>query len=132
MTATAMPARPLSPTEAAAALRAGGVLAYPTEGVWGLGCDPFDEAAVRLLLALKRRAVVNGVFLVGADAAQFDEGGGEEAAEAEKEEADARADQGRERQRGTVREAVAQGDAVATNVAGVTAVMIEWSLSSLE
>ena len=32
---------------AAALLRAGGVVAYPTEGVWGLGCNPFDEAAVR-------------------------------------------------------------------------------------
>ena len=31
--------------EAVAALRRGGVIAYPTEAVWGLGCDPRDEAA---------------------------------------------------------------------------------------
>ena len=40
--------------DAAGLLRRGGVLAYPTEGVWGLGCDPFDEAAVLRLLALTR------------------------------------------------------------------------------
>ncbi len=27
------------------ALRAGGVIAYPTEAVWGLGCDPDDASA---------------------------------------------------------------------------------------
>jgi len=61
------------PVDAAAALlRTGGVVAYPTEGVWGLGCDPFDEAAVRRLLALKQRAVDKGVILVAADAMQFE------------------------------------------------------------
>ena len=39
--------------EAVAALRAGGIIAYPTEAVWGLGCEPLDEAAVMRLLALK-------------------------------------------------------------------------------
>jgi len=67
-----MPAGLLSPEAAAAALRAGGVLAYPTEGVWGLGCDPFDEAAVLRLLALKQRSVDKGLILVAADIAQFD------------------------------------------------------------
>ena len=57
---------------AVALLRDGGVLAYPTEGVWGLGCDPFDEAAVHRLLALKQRAVDKGVILVGASAGHFD------------------------------------------------------------
>ena len=32
--------------QAAAALKRGGVIAYPTEGVWGLGCDPMQQAAV--------------------------------------------------------------------------------------
>ena len=31
-------------------LRAGGVIACPTEGVWGLGCDPFNAAAVTRIL----------------------------------------------------------------------------------
>ena len=58
--------------DAVALLRRGGVLAYPTEGVWGLGCDPFDEGAVMRLLGLKQRAVDKGLILVGATAAQFD------------------------------------------------------------
>jgi L-threonylcarbamoyladenylate synthase len=57
---------------AVAALRRGGVVAYPTEAVWGLGCDPFDEAAVTRLLALKQREVARGLILVAADIAQFD------------------------------------------------------------
>lgn len=35
-------------------LRSGGVLLYPTETVWGLGCDATDEEAVQELLNLKR------------------------------------------------------------------------------
>ena len=58
--------------DAAGLLRRGAVLAYPTEGVWGLGCDPFDEAAVLRLLALKRRTVDKGVILVAASLAQLD------------------------------------------------------------
>ena len=54
-----------------AALRHGGVIAYPTEGVWGLGCDPRDEAAVRRLLALKQREAGKGLILVAADVAQL-------------------------------------------------------------
>lgn len=71
MTAPGRPAL-LSPRDAAQLLRAGGVVAYPTEGVWGLGCDPFDEAAVLRLLALKQRDVDKGLILVAADIAQFD------------------------------------------------------------
>ena len=57
---------------AVAALRRGGVIAYPTEAVWGLGCDPFDEAAVMRLLALKQRDAGKGLILVAADARQLD------------------------------------------------------------
>lgn len=57
---------------AVAALRRGGVVACPTEAVWGLGCDPFDQAAVSRLLAIKRRDVAKGLILVAADAAQLD------------------------------------------------------------
>lgn len=55
---------------AAHAARAGGVIAYPTEGVWGLGCDPFDAGAVRRLLALKRREEHKGLILVAGEVAQ--------------------------------------------------------------
>ncbi len=62
----------LSIVEAAALLHRGGVVAYPTEAVWGLGCDPFDEAAVSRLLALKQRAVDKGLILVAASMPQLD------------------------------------------------------------
>jgi len=39
-----------SVTEAAECLSQGKVLAYPTEAVWGLGCDPYNEAAFRTWL----------------------------------------------------------------------------------
>ncbi len=55
---------------AAAALRAGGVVAYPTEGVYGLGCDPRDQVAFARLFALKQRPPTQGVLLIGADFAQ--------------------------------------------------------------
>jgi L-threonylcarbamoyladenylate synthase len=63
---------PLTVDDAARALRAGGVIAYPTEAVWGLGCDPFSEAAVQRLLALKQRDVAKGLILIAAARAQFD------------------------------------------------------------
>lgn len=62
----------LSIAAAAIALREGAVVACPTEAVWGLGCDPFNQAAVLRLLALKQRAVDKGLILVAASAAQFD------------------------------------------------------------
>ena len=62
----------LTPVEAARVLQRGGVIAYPTEAVWGLGCDPCNESAVRRLLALKRRAVDKGLILIAGALAQFD------------------------------------------------------------
>lgn len=53
--------------DAAALLRSGGVLAYPTEGVYGLGCDPDDRAAFEKIFALKRRPPEQGVLLIAAD-----------------------------------------------------------------
>ena len=54
-----------------AALHRGGVIAYPTEAVWGLGCDPFDAAAVRRLLAIKQREESKGLILIAANLAQI-------------------------------------------------------------
>lgn len=56
---------------AARLLRGGGVIAYPTEAVWGLGCDPRDEAATLRLLAIKQREVAKGLILIAADEAQL-------------------------------------------------------------
>jgi L-threonylcarbamoyladenylate synthase len=53
-------------------VREGGVIAYPTEAVWGLGCDPWNETAVDRLLALKERPVHKGLILVADSIEQFD------------------------------------------------------------
>lgn len=53
------------------ALTKGGIIAYPTEAVWGLGCDPFNRAAVEKLLALKHRPRHKGLILVAADLHQI-------------------------------------------------------------
>ena len=50
-------------SRAAAALHAGGVIAYATEAVFGLGCDPADEAALARVLDLKRRPAHKGLIL---------------------------------------------------------------------
>lgn len=57
---------------AARILRAGGVLAYPTEAVWGLGCDPFNPDALARLLAIKQRAAAKGMIVIAADVTQVD------------------------------------------------------------
>lgn len=56
---------------AAALIRRGGVVAYPTEGVWGLGCDPRNEQAVMRILAIKQREVEKGMILIAANEAQL-------------------------------------------------------------
>lgn len=45
-------------------LKRGGIIAYPTEAVFGLGCDPDNEAAVLKLLRLKQRDVTKGLILI--------------------------------------------------------------------
>jgi L-threonylcarbamoyladenylate synthase len=47
-----------------AGFEAGQILAYPTEAVFGLGCDPDNEEAVLRLLALKQRPLSKGLILV--------------------------------------------------------------------
>lgn len=56
---------------AARALAAGGVIAHPTESVWGLACDPFNRDAVERLLQLKNRPLAKGLILVSGDEADF-------------------------------------------------------------
>ena len=48
------------------------VIAYPTEAVFGLGCDPDSESAVMALLALKQRPVEKGLILIAADYSQLE------------------------------------------------------------
>jgi len=56
---------------AAALLRCGEVIAYPTEAVWGLGCDPQDGGAVETILAIKGRSAAKGLILIAASSAQL-------------------------------------------------------------
>jgi L-threonylcarbamoyladenylate synthase len=56
---------------AARVIANGGVIAYPTEAVYGLGCDPWDQAAVARLLAIKHRDPAKGLILIGADLHQL-------------------------------------------------------------
>ena len=58
--------------EAAAILRRGGVVAHATEGVWGLACDPFDQAAVAKLAAVKGRDAAKGFIVIAASAGAFE------------------------------------------------------------
>lgn len=50
---------------------AGEVIAYPTEAVYGLGCDPLNQQAVQNLLALKQRSEAKGLILLIADWTQL-------------------------------------------------------------
>lgn len=50
--------------KAAKVMRDGGVIAYPTESCFGLGCDPNNALAVRRLLAIKCRSYRKGLILI--------------------------------------------------------------------
>ncbi len=52
-------------------LKRGGVIAYPTESCYGLGCDPRNRRAVMKLLRLKGRPQSKGLILIGADFSQL-------------------------------------------------------------
>lgn len=56
---------------ARAVLRAGGLVVYPTEGVYGIGCDPCNHEALARLLAAKGRAPDKGLILIGSSEAQL-------------------------------------------------------------
>src|SRR5467141_1821125 len=51
--------------KAAAAIQGGGLVVYPTDTVYGLGCDPFDEISVNRLTTVKGRSKGNLPVLVG-------------------------------------------------------------------
>ena len=50
--------------KAATWLAEGSLLAYPTESVWGIGCDPFNKSAVMQLLAIKQRPIDKGMIVI--------------------------------------------------------------------
>ena len=57
--------------QAAQLLREGGIVAYPTEAVWGLGANPFNGTAIDRLLSLKQRSIDKGLIVVAANIAQL-------------------------------------------------------------
>lgn len=54
------------------ALEAGGIIAYPTEAVYALGCSPYDAQTVLKLLRLKQRPLSMGLVLIAAHFRQFE------------------------------------------------------------
>jgi L-threonylcarbamoyladenylate synthase len=61
--------------EAVEVLRGGGVVAYPTDTLYGLAVDPANETAVRRLFDLKGRDAAAAIALIAADAAQAEHAG---------------------------------------------------------
>jgi L-threonylcarbamoyladenylate synthase len=59
--------------EAIAALRDGAIIAYPTEAVFGLGCDPENANAVARLFELKKRSPALGFLVIGASEDHFND-----------------------------------------------------------
>jgi len=57
--------------KAARIIRNGGVVAYPTEGIFGLGCLPDECGAVERILAIKQRSHSQGLILIAADTASL-------------------------------------------------------------
>jgi L-threonylcarbamoyladenylate synthase len=57
---------------AARCLLAGGIVAYPTEAVYGLGCLPFTLDAVARILALKGRSARKGLILIACSVEQLE------------------------------------------------------------
>src|SRR6202000_1689914 len=49
------------------ALQAGGLILYPTDTIWGIGCDATDETAVARVYALKQRAAAKSLIVLMAD-----------------------------------------------------------------
>jgi L-threonylcarbamoyladenylate synthase len=61
----------MNPEEIIALLNQQQVIAYPTEAVFGVGCDPDSEEAVNRLLTLKQRPVEKGLILIAANYEQL-------------------------------------------------------------
>ena len=59
--------------KAISVVRAGGVIAYPTEGVYGLGCDPHNEAALQRIIDIKGRDSHKGFIVVASTQHQLSE-----------------------------------------------------------
>jgi len=59
-----------NPDDVIQPFKKGAVIAYPTEAIYGLGCDPANRKAVKRLLEIKQRPISKGLILVAADFSQ--------------------------------------------------------------
>ena len=62
---------PFQLRQASSVFYQGGIIAYPTEAVFGLGCDPLDPIAVQRLLDIKQRPVDKGLILLASNVQQL-------------------------------------------------------------
>jgi L-threonylcarbamoyladenylate synthase len=58
-------------TTALEVFQQGGILAYPTEAVYGLGCDPDNNEAIEKLLSIKSRSADKGLILLAGNYSQL-------------------------------------------------------------
>lgn len=68
-----MTSKPPAIADAIHALRNGEVIAYPTETVFGLGCDPNNASAVQRILDIKQRPIEKGLIVIAGELSQLDE-----------------------------------------------------------
>lgn len=61
----------LAPSQVQDVIAHGGVIAYPTEAVYGLGCDPQNEAAIQKILDIKQRPWHKGLILIASELSQL-------------------------------------------------------------
>lgn len=66
------PSKNNSSNKAVTLLKQGGVIAYPTEAVFGLGCDPFNETAIERILSIKQRSAEKGFILIASNWQQLE------------------------------------------------------------
>lgn len=53
--------------EAIKVLKRGGIILYPTDTIWGLGCDPNNESAIRRIYEIKQREDSKSMLVLASD-----------------------------------------------------------------
>ncbi len=61
----------LNPRDASSILKSGGTAIYPTEGIYGLGCDPFNSKSVEDIFKAKGRSDNKSFIILGSDIKYF-------------------------------------------------------------
>ena len=59
--------------QAVTTLKDGGIIAYPTEAIYGIGCDPFNEEGVLKVFKMKQRPMNKGLILIASDFSQLED-----------------------------------------------------------